>query len=116
MTCTDEQWEQLCIWLTGDPTFRGKVERHWRELKDKIVGKRDDIDNRNKARRIAPLLVQAVHPLLPVPLIAIGPPRRQEGGGSEENPPDNYRTYHLSQNLRESGGLSHCFPLLRVIS
>ena len=118
VTCTDEQWEQPCIWLTGDPTFRSKVERHRKELKDKIVGKRDDSDDRHKARRIAPLLAQAVHPLLLVPITAIGPPRRlrQEGGGSEGNPPDSYWAYHLSQNLSESGGLSHCFPLLRVIS
>ena len=54
VTCTDAQWDRLCAWLTGDSTFRGKIERRKKELKDKIVGKRDDIDNRNKARRIAP--------------------------------------------------------------
>ena len=54
MTRTNEQWEELGYWLTGDPTFLGKVERRKKELKDKIAGKRDDVDNQNKARRIAP--------------------------------------------------------------
>ena len=43
VTYTDEQWKELCRWLTGDPTFLGKVERHKKELKEKIVGKRDAI-------------------------------------------------------------------------
>ena len=54
VTYADEQWKELCRWLTGDPTFLGKIERRKKELKEKIVGKRDDNDNRNKARRIAP--------------------------------------------------------------
>ena len=53
-TCTEEEWEQLCYWLTGDPTFRSKVERHRKELKNKIASKRDDSNSRHKARRIAP--------------------------------------------------------------
>ena len=56
VTCTDDQWDRLCAWLTGDPTFRSKIERHKKELNEKIVGKRDDIGNRTKARRIAPPL------------------------------------------------------------
>ena len=56
VTCTDDQWDRLCAWLTGDPTFRNKIARRKKELKEKIVGKRDDIDNRTKARRIAPRL------------------------------------------------------------
>ena len=51
--CTDDQWDRLCAWLTGDPTFR-KIEHHKKELKEEIEGKRDDINNRTKARRIAP--------------------------------------------------------------
>ena len=56
VTCTDDQWDRLCAWLTGDPTFRSKIEHHKKELKEKIVGKRDDFGNRTKARRIAPPL------------------------------------------------------------
>ena len=56
VTCTDDQWDRLCAWLTGDPTFRSKIERRKKELKEKIVGKRDDTDDRTKARRIAPFL------------------------------------------------------------
>ena len=53
---TEEEWEQLCWWLTGDPTFRSKVERHRKELREKITGKRDESPSpsRHKARRIAP--------------------------------------------------------------
>ena len=58
---TEEEWEQLCWWLTGDPTFRSKVERHRKELLKKITGKRDESPSRHKARRIA-LVAQAAHP------------------------------------------------------
>ena len=51
---TDDQWDRLCAWLTGDPTFRRKLERHKKELKERMGGRRDDSDNRTKARRIAP--------------------------------------------------------------
>ena len=45
---------ELCFWPTGDPTFRNKVERHRRELREKITGARDESTSRHKARRIAP--------------------------------------------------------------
>ena len=85
MTYTNEQWEELGFWLTGDPTFLRKVERHKKELKDKIVGKRDDIDNRNKARRIAPPVGGGSSSSAARPHHRNRPPRRprQEGGGSE---------------------------------
>ena len=51
---TDDQWEWLCAWLSGDPTFRRKIERHKKELKDKIRGTSDDAGNRTKAWRLAP--------------------------------------------------------------
>ena len=52
--CTDEEWVKLCYWLTGDPTFLKKVERHRKELREKILGPRDEGTSRRKARRIAP--------------------------------------------------------------
>ena len=51
---TEDQWERLCTWLSGDPTFRRKLERHKQALKDQLGVSRDDSDNRNKARRTAP--------------------------------------------------------------
>ena len=78
ITCTDDQWDRLCAWLTGDPTFRSKIERHKKELKEKIGSKRDD---------------SAIEPILPlVPTIAIGAPRRllPEGGGNKARLRDNY--------------------------
>ena len=54
ITCTDDQWDRLCAWLTGDPTFRSKIDRHKKELKEKTGCKRDDFGNRTKARRITP--------------------------------------------------------------
>ena len=54
ITYTDDQWDRLCAWLSGDPTFRRKIERRKKELKEKMGGRRDDSDNRTKARRIAP--------------------------------------------------------------
>ena len=54
MTYTDDQWTRLCAWLAGDPTFRRKLERHKQALKDQMGVKRDDSDNRTKARRTAP--------------------------------------------------------------
>ena len=56
MTYTDDQWTRLCAWLAGDPTFRRKLERHKQALKDQMGVKRDDSDNRTKARRTAPPL------------------------------------------------------------
>ena len=66
--CTEEEWEQLCRWLTGDPTFRSKVERHRKELREmKALA-----DIKPDA---SPLLAaQAAHPPLLAPLIATGPP------------------------------------------
>ena len=52
--CTEKQWEELCYWFTGDPTFLAKVARRRKELKEKITGTRDDSNSRHKARRIAP--------------------------------------------------------------
>ena len=52
--CNEEEWEKICYWLTGDPTCLKKVERHRRELRDKIMGTRDEGTSRHKARRIAP--------------------------------------------------------------
>ena len=51
---TEDQWNRLCEWLSGDPTFRRKLERHKQALKDQLGVSRDDSDNRNKARRTAP--------------------------------------------------------------
>ena len=118
VTCTDDQWDRLCAWLTGDPTFRSKIERRKKELKEKMAGKRDDIDNRTKARRIAPPLGVGSSSSTARPWHRNRPPcrLRLEGGGSEENLRDGYWTSHLSQALGESGGLSHCFPLLIVTS
>ena len=53
LTFSDDQWDRLCAWLSGDPTFR-KIERRKKELKERMGGRRDDSDNRTKARRIAP--------------------------------------------------------------
>ena len=47
---TEDQWNRLCEWLSGDPTFRRKLERH----KQALRVSRDDSDARNKARRTAP--------------------------------------------------------------
>ena len=52
--CKEEEWDKLCYWLTGDPTFRSKVERRRRELREKITGARDESAGRHKAGRIAP--------------------------------------------------------------
>ena len=35
ITHTDDQWDRLCAWLTGDPTFRSKLERHKKAQKEK---------------------------------------------------------------------------------
>ena len=31
---TEDQWNRLCEWLSGDPTFRRKLERHKQALKE----------------------------------------------------------------------------------
>ena len=51
---TEDRWDQLCGWLSGDPTFRRKLERHKQALKDQQGVSRDDSVARNKARRTAP--------------------------------------------------------------
>ena len=46
--------DQLCGWLSGDPTLRKKLERHKQALRDQQGVSRDDSVARNKARRTAP--------------------------------------------------------------
>ena len=86
VTCTDDQWDRLCVWLTGDPTFRSKIERRKKELKEKVGGKRDDSDDRTKARRIAPPLRERSSSSTARFYHRNWPPSRLrlEGGGSEE--------------------------------
>ena len=43
----EEEWQEISYWLTGDPTFLKKVERHRRELRDEIMGARDEGTGRN---------------------------------------------------------------------
>ena len=45
---TDDQWDRLCAWLSGDPTFRRKIERHKKALKEQIGGRRDDSPRREQ--------------------------------------------------------------------
>ena len=77
-------WDRLCAWLSGDPTFRRKLERRKQALKDQIGVSRDDSDNRNKARRTLPQAGVAPHRQL-VPPTAASRPRRllHTGGGSK---------------------------------
>ena len=44
---TEDRWDQLCRYLSGDPTFRRKLERHKQVLRDQQGVSRDDSVARN---------------------------------------------------------------------
>ena len=48
---TEDRWDELLRWLSGDPTLRKKLERHKQELREQQGAGRDDSVARNKARR-----------------------------------------------------------------
>ena len=51
---TEDRWNQLCAWLTGNPTFRRQLASYKQALRDQMGYSQEDPDTRNKARRTAP--------------------------------------------------------------
>ena len=51
---TEGRWDQLCAWLTGNPTFRRQLAGHKQALRDQMGYSQEDSDPRNKARRTVP--------------------------------------------------------------
>ena len=80
---TEDRWDQLCAWLTGNPTFRRQLAGHKQALRDQMGYSQEDSDPRNKARRTVPS--RRVQQGLPV---TSGLPHRLRlmGGGSRAVP------------------------------
>ena len=51
---SEGRWDQLCAWLTGNPTFRSQLAGHKQALRDQMGYSQEDADPRNKARRTVP--------------------------------------------------------------
>ena len=86
--CSEEKWNQLCRWLTGNPTFRLQLVSHKQALRDHMGYSQETADPSNKARRTDPLRKREVPQLqqglpgtasLPLRLRPQGGPT---GGGS----------------------------------
>ena len=52
--CSEENWDQLCGWLTGNPTFRLQLASHKQALRDHMGCSQETTDPSNKARRTDP--------------------------------------------------------------
>ena len=51
---TEERWDQLCAWLTGNPNFRFQLADHKQALRDHMGYSQEASDPSNKARRTVP--------------------------------------------------------------
>ena len=51
---TEERWDQLCAWLTGNPNFRFQLADHKQALRDHMGYIQEAPDPSNKARRTVP--------------------------------------------------------------
>ena len=51
---TKERWDQLCVWLTGNPNFRLQLLAHKQALRDHMGYSQEATDPGNKARRTVP--------------------------------------------------------------
>ena len=51
---TEERWDQLCAWLTGNPNFRLQLADHKQALRDHMGYSQEASDPSNKARRTVP--------------------------------------------------------------
>ena len=83
---TEDRWDELLKWLSGDPTLRKKLERHKQELRDQQGVSRDDsVARNNPGAQPLPQVVAAPH-RPPVRLTAVSLPHRPPriGGGSKE--------------------------------
>ena len=52
--CSEEKWDQLCGWLTGNPTFRLQLASHKQALRDHMGYSQETTDPSDKARRTDP--------------------------------------------------------------
>ena len=51
---TKERWDQLCVWLTGNPNFRLQLLDHKQALRDHMGFSQEATDPGNKAHRTVP--------------------------------------------------------------
>ena len=51
---SEERWDQLCGWLTGNPEFRLQLASHKKALRDHMGYSQETADPSNKARRTDP--------------------------------------------------------------
>ena len=51
---SEERWDQLCAWLTGNPNFRLQLADHKQALRDRMGYSQEASDPSNKARRTVP--------------------------------------------------------------
>ena len=51
---TKERWDQLCVWLTGNPNFRLQLFDHKQALRDHMGYSQEATDPGHKARRNCP--------------------------------------------------------------
>ena len=51
---SEDRWDQLCGWLTGNPTFRLQLASHKQALRDHMGYSQETTDPSNKARRTDP--------------------------------------------------------------
>ena len=51
---SEEKWDQLCGWLTGNPEFRLQLASHKKALRDHMGYSQETADPSNKARRTDP--------------------------------------------------------------
>ena len=51
---SEERWDQLCAWLTGNPNFRLQLADHKQALRDHMGYSQEASDPSNKARRTVP--------------------------------------------------------------
>ena len=57
---SEDKWDQLCGWLTGNPTFRLQLASHKQAFRDHMGHSQETADPSNKARRTDPLRKQEV--------------------------------------------------------
>ena len=49
--CSEDRWDQLCTWLTGNSNFRLQLAGHKQALRDHMGYSQEASDPSNKARR-----------------------------------------------------------------
>ena len=84
---SEDRWDELLTWLSGDPMLRKNLARYKQELRRQQGAGRDDSGARNKSgARFLPPEVAAPRRLLTRPIAVSLPYRPPRTGGGSEGP------------------------------